>query len=72
MRKGIDYETVIAATSGDPLAVAFVLDCFSDLVDGLCTGCYADSEGFWCHGIDVEMRSHIQTKLIAAMLRFEP
>lgn len=72
MRQAIDYETVLAATSGDPVAAERVLDCFSDFVDGLCTGCYADAEGFWCHGIDTEMRSHIQTKLLAAMLRFKP
>ncbi len=72
MRAGIDYETVLAATSGDPLAVARVLESFADFVDGLCTGYYTDADGSFACGIDTDMRSHIQAKLVAAMLRFKP
>lgn len=34
----IDYDTVVAATSGDALAAGAVLDYFNDFMDGLCTG----------------------------------
>ena len=36
----IDYDTVVAATSGDALAAGAVLDYFNDFMDGLCTGFY--------------------------------
>ena len=41
----IDYDTVVAATSGDALAVRAVLDYFNDFMDGLCTGFYTDADG---------------------------
>ena len=48
----IDYDTVVAATSGDALAAGAVLDYFNDFMDGLCTGFYTDADGFWDYGID--------------------
>ena len=51
MAKGkIDYDTVVAATSGDALAAGAVLDYFNDFMDGLCTGFYTDADGFWDYG----------------------
>ena len=55
----IDYDTVVAATSGD-------------FMDGLCTGFYTDADGFWDYGIDLSMKSFMQAKLLRAMLRFQP
>ena len=49
----IDYDTVVAATSGDALAAGAVLDYFNDFMDGLCTGFYTDADGFWDYGIDL-------------------
>ena len=40
----IDYDTVVAATSGDALAAGAVLDYFNDFMDGLCTGFYTDAD----------------------------
>lgn len=68
----IDYETVAAATAGDSLAVNRVLDYFNDFMDGLCTGFYTDADGFWDYGIDLSMKSHMQAKLLRAVLRFKP
>lgn len=73
MAKGkIDYDTVVAATSGDALAAGAVLDYFNDLMDGLCTGFYTDADGFWDYGTDLSMKSFMQAKLLRAMLRFKP
>ena len=60
----IDYDTVVAATSGDALAAGAVLDYFNDFMGGLCTGFYT--------GIDLSMKSFMQAKLLRAMLRFKP
>lgn len=68
----IDYDTVVAATSGDALAAGAVLDYFNDFMDGLCTGFYTDADGFWDYGIDLSMKSFMQAKLLRAMLRFKP
>ena len=56
----IDYDTVVAATSGDALAAGAVLDYFND------------ADGFWDYGIDLSMKSFMQAKLLRAMLRFKP
>lgn len=68
----IDYDTVVAATSGDALAAGAVLDYFNAFMDGLCTGFYTDADGFWDYGIDLSMKSFMQAKLLRAMLRFQP
>lgn len=68
----IDYETVVAATAGDAVAAGAVLDYFSEFMDGLCTGFYTDADGFWEFGLDLAMKSHMQAKLLAAMLKFKP
>lgn len=67
----IDYETVVAATNGDTLAAGVVLDYFSEFMDGLCTGFYTDADGFWGFGLDLAMKSYMQAKLLAAMLKFK-
>ena len=67
----IDYETVVAATDGDAVAACAVLDYFGEFMDGLCTGFYTDADGFWGFGLDLAMKSHMQTKLLAAMLKFK-
>ena len=64
----IDYDTVVAATSGDALAAGAVLDYFNDFMDGF----YTDADGFWDYGIDLSMKSFMQAKLLRAMLRFKP
>ena len=68
----IDYETVVAATNGDTIAAGTVLDYFADFMDGLCTGFYTDADGFWDFGLDLTMKSQMQAKLLAAMLKFRP
>ena len=73
MAKGkIDYDTVVAAVGGSPLATCEVLAYFNDFMDGLCTGFYTDADGFWDYGIDLSMKSFMQAKLLRAMLRFQP
>lgn len=69
----IDYDTVVAATSGDALAAGAVLDYFNDFMDGLCTGFYT-GRGWLLglQGIDLSMKSFMQAKLLRAMLRFKP
>ena len=71
LKKRIEYETVIAAVGGNPLATCEVLAYFNDFMDGLCTSFYTDADGFWDYGIDLSMKAHMQTKLLRAMLNFK-
>ena len=68
----IDYDTVVAATSGDALAAGAVLDYFFYFIDCVCTVFYTDADGCWDYGIDLSMKSFMQAKLLRAMLRFQP
>ena len=68
----IDYDTVVAATSGDALAAVAVLDYFYVFIDCVSTVFYTDADGFWDYGIDLSMKSFMQAKLLRAMLRFKP
>ena len=68
----IDYDTVVAATSGDALAAGAVLVYFIVFIECVCTVFYTDADGFWDYGIDLSMKSFMQAKLLRAMLRFKP
>ncbi|HJB97502.1 MAG TPA: helix-turn-helix domain-containing protein [Candidatus Acutalibacter pullicola] len=66
------YETVVAATHGDPVAAEEVLDHFDSTIDGLCTHAFVDEGGHTEYGVDTQMKTEMQGRLLAAMLHFKP
>lgn len=67
----MDYEVVVAAVHGDPLAMETVLAYFDACIDRLCTHAYVDAAGRIDYGVDTLRKTQLQGKLIAAVLRFE-
>lgn len=67
----MSYELVVAATSGDAVAMRAVLDYFDGYIDRLCTHAYLDGYGHVEYGVDTLRKTQLQGKLLAAMLRFE-
>lgn len=66
------YETVVAATSGDPLAALKVLEHFDATMDALCTHAFVSGDGRIEYAVDTQMKTQLQGRLLAAMLRFDP
>lgn len=66
------YETVVAATQGDPLAAEEVLEHFDSAIDGLCTHAFVEEDGRIEYGVDTQMKTEMQGRLISAMLHFKP
>ena len=55
------YETVVAATHGDPVAAEEVLEHFDSAIDGLCTHAFVDEGGATTeYGVDTQMKTEMQ------------
>lgn len=67
----ISYETILAATQGEPLAILEVLAAFDHLIDSLCTSPYVEGGGRVRYEVDTQMKTELQGKLIQAILRFK-
>lgn len=65
-------EVMVAAVSGDPVAMQKVLAYFDGYMDQLCTHAFLDESGRVEYGVDTLRKTQLQGKLLAAMLRFEP
>ena len=68
----ITYETIIAATQGDPVAAGQVLDYFDGYINQLCTHAFVDVSGHMTYGVDTYRKTQLQGKLLSAMMSFEP
>lgn len=68
----MSYETMVAATKGDPAAAQEVLAHFNGYIDRLCTHAYIDEGGRVSYGVDTTMKTQLQGKLLRAMLSFTP
>lgn len=68
----MSYEVMVAAVSGDPVAMQKVLAYFDGYMDQLCTHVFLDESGRVEYGVDTLRKTQLQGKLLAAMLRFEP
>lgn len=66
------FEVMVAAVSGDPVAMQKVLAYFDGYMDQLCTHAFLDESGRVEYGVDTLRKTQLQGKLLAAMLRFEP
>ena len=53
------YETVVAATHGDPVAAEEVLEHFDSAIDGLCTHAFVDEGGHTEYGVDTQMKTEM-------------
>lgn len=68
----ITYETMVAATMGDPVAAIQVLEHFDGYIDRLSAHPFIDEGGRLTYGADTSRRTQLEGKLLAAMLRFKP
>ena len=59
-------------THGDPVAAEEVLEHFDSAIDGLCTHAFVDEGGHTEYGVDTQMKTEMQGRLLAAMLHFKP
>ena len=66
------YETVVAATHGDPVAAEEVLNHFESVINRLCTHAFVEENGHTEYGVDTQMKTEMQGRLLAAMLHFTP
>lgn len=71
--KLLPYETICAATRGDPEAMDEVLRHFDGYISHKATRIFYDEYGQSYCGVDVELKQRIQNKLIAHIMeRFKP
>ncbi len=68
----MNYEVMVKAVSGDPVAMEQVLSYFDGYIDQLCTHAFLEESGRVEYGVDTLRKTQLQGKLLAAMLRFEP
>ena len=69
----LDYDTIAAASVGDPDAMAEVLRHFDGFISKLATRTFRDSNNVTYSGVDHEMKERMQLKLIASIIKkFEP
>lgn len=66
------YEIVLAATNGDPVAAQEVLDYFDATINRLCTHAFIDESGHTEYGVDTQMKTEMQGRLLSAVLHFKP
>lgn len=67
----LSYETVAAAVQGDPVAAEKVLAYFDGYINRLCTHAYVGKAGHVDYGVDTQMKTQLQGKLLSAMPRFK-
>lgn len=71
--KLLPYETICAATRGDPDAVDEVLRHFDGYILSKATRIFYDEYGQSYHGVDAELKQRIQNKLIVRIMeQFRP
>ena len=71
-RRGlIPYPVIEAVVHGEPEAVGRVLRHYSGYIVTLCKRTGRDENGCYCTYVDEELRMRLETKLIAAVLRFD-
>ena len=66
--KLLPYETICAATRGDPEAMDEVLRHFDGYISHKATRIFYDEYGQSYCGVDVELKQRIQNKLIARIM----
>lgn len=66
----IPYETIVAAKKGDAVAAQNVLDYFDGYIDILCSHPFTDSAGHTGYGVDTQMKTILQGKLLHAVMTF--
>lgn len=67
----ISYSTIIAATKGDPEALATVLNRYRGYMTKLSVRRLRDDYGNVYECLDEELRSRLELKLIAGILAFD-
>lgn len=68
----MDYEVMVLAVDGDPVAMGEVLAYFDGYIDRLCTHAFVDDEsGRIEFGVDGLRKTQLQGKLLMAILRFK-
>ena len=71
--KLLPYDTICAATRGDPDAMAEVLRHFDGYISLRATRIFYDEYGQSYRGVDAELKQRIQDKLTARIMeRFRP
>ena len=71
--KLLPYETICAATRGDPDAMTEVLRHFDGYISYQATRIFYDEYGQSYRGVDAELKQRIQDKLVTRiMARFRP
>lgn len=68
--KLLPYETILAATKGDPLALETVVSSFKGYTNRLATREFQDSSGAFHHMVDDDMKNRLEMKLIVAVMKF--
>lgn len=66
----MDYEVMVAAVAGNPVALEKVLAYFDSYINSLCTHAYVNTQDHIDWGVDTQSKTQLQGKLLAAVLRF--
>lgn len=67
----LPYPVIIAATKGDPEAMKIVLQNYDAQIAALSVRKYRDERGNTYFGIDEDIRDHLRSRLIRAVLDFQ-
>lgn len=69
----LDYDTIAAASTGDPDAMAEDLRHFDGFISKLATRTFRDANNVSFSGVDQEMKERMQLNLIASIIKnFDP
>lgn len=72
-KKLLPYETIVAASAGDPDAMSEVLKHFDGFISSLATRTLYDANNVSYRAVDHELKERMQLKLIAnIILKFDP
>ena len=67
----LPYPVIIAATKGDPEAMAIVVKHYESYITSLSMRKFRDERGNTYWGIDEDIRDRLRSRLIRAVLSFE-
>ncbi len=67
----LPYPVIIAATKGDPEAMAIVVKHYESYIASLSMRKFRDERGNTYWGIDEDIRDRLRSRLIRAVLSFE-
>ncbi|TGY91568.1 helix-turn-helix domain-containing protein [Petralouisia muris] len=67
----LPYPVIIAATKGDPEAMAIVVKRYESYIASLSMRKFRDERGNTYWGIDEDIRDRLRSRLIRAVLSFE-